>query len=805
MYRTSKKQLEQQRTLHQNKGLKVIKIPSLEKDVQNFIRFLSLAAMIATALFLTACSDSNLDDNARATGSNIGAEGDNSHLVSEVRYPTNAYDFSDDNLLYGGRDFLNEYNDVLHLGRDLKLKAGTPIHPIARGKLVLNRPADGYGDLAVVIEHELKEPMTVTNGDGGTKTISKFLSIYGHGTKQDPMGVGPDLNLQVGQMVNPSDVIMYIQIDDYNGDGPEHLHFGIRIQSQSEAEASDPKAWFRGYDYDGNYKKYYTWPGTFLPLLAKHVGYPLQSGIPVVGVTHHPIGSLLFDKPNNEYWLVVEEDQIFNVTSYNTLPRECSVLATAEELACYRQTAFHKLSIVLDATVIKFDGLPEVYRLYPGAGFDPTGFQVFLSYESFLSWGYRDTDLLHYPASEKPELLSALSHEGGVGMMSGALVKGFGESEVSVSDQHGTRRPIFNWDIFLDLGYAPNCIYEIEPSTLDVVAGARSTDLITTVTSKECPADSSAKVCSSGTILPCDCGGIPGSQVCLDDGKSFGACVCEPGPGGGGSGGASQGSDYCKPPGAFAYCDEICPGGIKVCQDDYTLGSCECPETGGSGGSGGTPQPECASPLVRDCTPQCPDGYTGLEHCVNEYWSGQCVCEPLGSTGGSGGSAGSSGSSGTSGSAGSGGSTTESYLVELEFEGPSYSMDVPDLSVGWMGTGVQDLGCQSLASKKVLCSYQMISMSQVSTIDGQIQLTNWGANDLYWGDASGNSYSVCLSQAEIDAMHSDCLTINGTICMRVNGLPHNILPCSNGYPKSGSCMDCCDESPQEPYFNFCAD
>jgi len=120
---------------------------------------------------------------------------------------------------YNNRSFLSPTN---HLGEDIKLKYNTPIHAIGTGIIKKYSAASGYGTLVVAIEHDLKENKTfhLKIGQQKTVTVRKFVSIYGHLKKGN-------LKWKVGQKVNKGDIIGYVQTDALNGDGAEHLHFGI--------------------------------------------------------------------------------------------------------------------------------------------------------------------------------------------------------------------------------------------------------------------------------------------------------------------------------------------------------------------------------------------------------------------------------------------------------------------------------------------------------------------------------------------------------------------------------------------------
>ncbi len=147
---------------------------------------------------------------------------------------------------YRGRRFLAEGN---HLGWDIMLPQGAAVFPIGCGVVRAARAAQGYGTLVVVIEHRLSHRMTFINGLGRPVTTDSLLSIYGHvRPTRDANGRGPRASLSVGMTVDEHTVLGYIEEDALNGDGAEHLHLGMRLQSAAEAQRTDPSAWFRGYN-----------------------------------------------------------------------------------------------------------------------------------------------------------------------------------------------------------------------------------------------------------------------------------------------------------------------------------------------------------------------------------------------------------------------------------------------------------------------------------------------------------------------------------------------------------------------------
>lgn len=594
------------------------------------IRFFTLFSMM---LIVASCG--NLGPVEPNQGGGIAPVSHNSNsstgtqncTVDAVRYPTTLEDFQ--KLLYGNRGFLTEYNGSKHLGHDIIYAEGIAIHPIACGKIVYYGPANGYGTLVIVIEHKLAVPLTVINGDGTTTTITAFLTIYGHQRKTQQMNGGNALTWQVGDYVGQNDIISYVQGDAANGDGPEHLHLGIRLQSMTEAKAVDPSAWFRGNDSaDGKYKKYYTDPAIFIPKVQAALEGTSSNDDPEQAATalHYPIGTLL-QEFGTGYWLVVGENSILNATGYDHLPKGCAINMPLQALNCYTQVQFDPFSLYLDAKIIKFDGEPQVYQLFPGNGFAPTSYRTFLSYDSFLSWGNHDSDIVSYPLAQKSSVLGVLQDKGMVGFMPGALVKGKGQSEVAVADQNGQRRPIFNWDVFTALGYQQQCIYEIEPTTLDVVAGSRSDQVITLSDTEQCGAkgqggsagaggsggqggstgtggstgnggssgstgqggsqsnvDAGAggsggqgNLCVPGSTISCACGGgVTGNQTCRSDGQAYDACIC-PDAGSGGFGG-SQGQGGSTSTG----------GSINVGGSSGAGGSTSTGGSSSTGGSGGT-------------------------------------------------------------------------------------------------------------------------------------------------------------------------------------------------------------------------
>lgn len=190
---------------------------------------------LALFCFLLGCAKA--DDGGvtafRGVRSSSGS-GSSPSCGSDVVYPTGSREGFE--RLYAGRSF---YADRNHLGHDVLLPEGAPVFAVACGTLVVYRAADGYGTLVAVVEHELSPAVRVPNGVGEMVEVHSFLSIYGH--------IRPS-GLREGAYVSAGQVLGYVEHRDVNGDGDEHLHLGIRLQSASDARRDDPTAWFRGYD-----------------------------------------------------------------------------------------------------------------------------------------------------------------------------------------------------------------------------------------------------------------------------------------------------------------------------------------------------------------------------------------------------------------------------------------------------------------------------------------------------------------------------------------------------------------------------
>ncbi len=375
--------------------------------------------------------------------------------VSTVRYPTVPSDMES---VYQGRRF---YSDGNHLGYDMLLPEGTPIHPIACGTLRVYRSASGYGELVAVIEHRLNEPMIAVNGLGEQVSVTSFLSIYGHIRKSaDRTGSDGLLGHLPGDTVGPDDVIGYVNDDAHNGDGGVHLHLGIRLQSGSAAQSTDVN-WFRGYDTSPSQRKWFSDPVLFLSALTAHA----------VPVFWHPPGSVLRRAADDSVWVVDQDVNRWHVdpliVSAERL-KERAIDASDAELGCMNPLDGY-VSPRAGHSVMKFDDASTVYEYLLGDGAER---RAFISYDAFRSWGWRDEDIAIWPASQRAAFFSSTIDHGLRALRDGSLVKTDASNEVAVVSE-GRRLPIADWSTFLALGYRSEEIITLSTDTIDLIAGPR--------------------------------------------------------------------------------------------------------------------------------------------------------------------------------------------------------------------------------------------------------------------------------------------------------------------------------------------
>lgn len=449
---------------------------------------------------LPVFADSSIEDGARTgsmdAASDPGVRQTSFELVNGcstgVRYPTNQVDFTH---LYERRAF---YADGNHLGHDIAYAEGVPIHPIACGKIVAYRAARGYGTLVVVIEHHLSEPRLVMNGAGEEVLIQDFLSIYGH-LRAIPNARSSALGWTVGATVSPDDVIGYIENAARNGDGQEHLHLGIRLQSKDAAVRTDPSAWFRGYDSRnmaiGSQRRFFADPARFLQEMMTDVS---------LTVRWHPAGTVIaVARDPDVRYLVDADDRLRRIdpsAAYSDRLSSRTIFVTDLEMSCYdRATGYQPF--YQDVELVRFPDQSVVYEVHRGGD---TSLYRFISYEAFSSWGWTDRDV--YVASggmvsrERAVFLSLHTDRGFRRLREGTLVRVRGQSEVAVVS-NGSRLPFINWDTFAAMGYRVQDIVDMDASVVDANAGSRGA-LITPELARHCrfPNPCLLQNCHAGAI-----------------------------------------------------------------------------------------------------------------------------------------------------------------------------------------------------------------------------------------------------------------------------------------------------------------
>lgn len=375
--------------------------------------------------------------------------------VDGARYPTVPGDMD---VVYAGRTF---YVDGNHLGHDIAYDEGTPIHPVACGIVRVYRPATGYGRLVVVVEHQLVQPMAFVNGKGEIVTVAAFLTIYGHLRQSaDRNGTTGLIDIRAGDMVSPSDVIGYVDADATNGDGQEHLHLGVRLQSAEAARDTDT-SWFRGYDGSPSQRAWFADPAPFLSTLLDGV----------VPTRWHPDGTAVIGTDGTA-WMVDDEGrrheippQVFAQERFGDL----AVRVSDQELACLAPSTAY-VSSRQGARVMKFDDASTVYEY---ADFGDGGWRkTFITYDAFRSWGWTDADVAVWPSGQRAAFFAETEDWGFRTMRDGSLVKSDASSEVSVVSG-GRRLPIFDWSTFIALGYREERIVVIPDDVIELVAGPR--------------------------------------------------------------------------------------------------------------------------------------------------------------------------------------------------------------------------------------------------------------------------------------------------------------------------------------------
>lgn len=379
-----------------------------------------------------------------------------------ARYPTSAQDFS---RLYAARGFLAPGGPGNHLGRDIQYPQGTAMKPILCGRIAYYGPASGYGTLVVAIEHALNRAVSVTNGAGQRVLVTSFISIYGH-LRKEPLSGAPPLAWRAGDQVSANDVIGYVQADALNGDGAEHLHLGIRLQSVQQAQQSDGRYWLRGYDSNPTKRAWFADPQTFLSEL-------IASEAPI---RWHPAGAYLVTDSGDGYVVSRDGLSLLAITPAiidNEGYRQHALHASDEEIRCYaRQGSYaprYKMNPGDAPFVARYTDRSTVYQYYSTS--DTQDWRsAFISWEAFVSHGWTADDVSFFDPATRPNMEALYAEAPPLRMHEGTLVKARGAPAIYVVS-NGQRRPLFNWNTFQAMGYDLRRVYEIDGTTLDAVAG----------------------------------------------------------------------------------------------------------------------------------------------------------------------------------------------------------------------------------------------------------------------------------------------------------------------------------------------
>lgn len=414
-------------------------------------------------LFVMVCCGCRADDAEQTAGDYFAGD---EALVAEcggvTRYPTSEFDFA---RLYAGRSFLVSGGPGAHLGRDILYAEGTAIQPIMCGRIVYYGPAGGYGSLVVAIEHRLNRAISVTNGDGVRVMVSTFMSIYGH-LRASATPSSAALPWRVNMSVSANDTIGYVQADAHNGDGAEHLHIGIRLQSAADAQQIDGRYWLRGYDAPVSRRGYFAEPVGFLRQLA--------NAQQLIG--SHPAGTYLV-QPDGKGFVIAPNGSTLLEIDRLTADREGylqrAIPAEFEQLNCYLALSVYRPRFSDQPGRVPFvarsQTAPAVWLFY---GDHQGGYHrdAFVSWEALLSHGYTADHVGWFDASEWSFLLRNHPIVGTVRMQEGTLVKARDAPAIYVVS-NGRRRPIFNWNTFQAMGYELKNVYTIPAASLDAVAG----------------------------------------------------------------------------------------------------------------------------------------------------------------------------------------------------------------------------------------------------------------------------------------------------------------------------------------------
>lgn len=375
---------------------------------------------------------------------------------------------------YRDRDFLDPAS---HLGTDIMLAEGTEIVSIGDGRVAYYGPATGYGELLAVVEYDLGEEKEFRNGDGETTRTRYVMAIFGH-VRAARYRAGAPLRFTPGDCVHAGQTIGFTNDDAHNGDGAEHLHFGVRLMSAADARAADGRYAFRGYDSEGRFREDFTDPSEVVVAAALGEAPEEEPPPPVdpldLGPRWHPNGALIQMDGSPDIYLITaggvkqriaNEDVFYRERFWTGGARNAwhrVIRASRDEVACYREGSdvsdveSRWLVACPDGTFLA-DSATEVRRRIE---FDAGTRE----YDTLVrSWGFVPADRTDGTRSVACSYAVAIEP---LFVRDGTLIKEDGELAVYVMTNRGEARHIENEGIMHEMGYEDADILAVPDGSL---------------------------------------------------------------------------------------------------------------------------------------------------------------------------------------------------------------------------------------------------------------------------------------------------------------------------------------------------
>lgn len=368
---------------------------------------------------------------------------------------------------YRGRDFLEPAS---HLGTDIMLAEGTEIVSVASGRIAYYGSATGYGELLAVLEVDLGREMEFRTGSGETVRTRYILVIYGH-LRPARYRAGAPLRFVPGDCVTAGQTIGFTNDDAHNGDGAEHLHFGVRLMSAAAARAVDGRYAFRGYDDAGRFRGDFTDPSEVV--VAAALGEapidPLD-----LGPRWHPNGTLVQTDGGPDIFLITAGGVKQRIANEDVFYRERFWIGGArnvwhrvirvsrDEVACYREgpdvsdVEPRWLVACPDGTFLADGGTEVRRRIEPAEGTR--------EYDTLVrSWGFIPADRTDGGRSVACSYAVAIEP---LFLRDGTLVKEDRNPTVYVMTNRGEAREIENEGIMHEMGYEDADILAVPDGSL---------------------------------------------------------------------------------------------------------------------------------------------------------------------------------------------------------------------------------------------------------------------------------------------------------------------------------------------------